>query len=406
MRRIGALVMLAATVAGGCKEEDREPQGPAPPAQVERAVAGAAARARVKLAEGARKVGDALRDGKALTPEAHEALILALASCEVKGDHVDPKCPAKQALHDASNRSQTIAGFAGQGAALGRKLIGHASPAVRLEAAGLMWSFFGTDASSRAAMVEAAGREQHTGVLRSMLDTVANDGGKDPKVAELLLASARHADPRVRLKAVYAISSSWNRTMRGQIEALIALARDPDLEVRAAACEYGGRLGNEAFLPTLERGTASAKVDPEYYGDCMAGLIAMWANYPFFETGSEKAYRLTLRRLTARPRTEHAPPWGIYGDLSYLADPSHDKAAKWRAAHRWFKPAELRKALGSIIVDPAAGWMARTGALEAAVALGATRAELGAWRKRYRDGAPSSDGHVVRALDKVLASAR
>jgi len=413
MRILDATLVLCAAAslaATGCKKKEPADQagaGTATAAKVNEAVGAKVDEVAGSAAKVADKVGNALKEGDALTPEAYEKLVLALASCEVKDDYIDSDCAAKKALEEAGNRTQTISDFAGQSAALGRKLIGHESPAVRLYAAGLMASVFGTDDSSQNALVEAAKKEQHTGVLRSILDTVANDGGKNPAVAELLLASAKHPDAQVRLKAVYSIASSWNKTMKGQIETLADLAaHDSDGEVRAAACKYGGKLGNDAFMPTLEKGTADPKADPDYYGACMEGLMSMWVSYPFFENQSEQAYKLMLRRLAATPRSENAPPWGIYGDIEYLADGSHDSAKKWLDTHPWFKPADLRKALGGVISDPAANWMGRTGALKAAVAMGATKAELTKWRKAYGDSPDSSQSQVTDALDEAIAAAK
>jgi hypothetical protein len=342
-----------------------------------------------------------LKEGEQLTPELYEQLILAHASCAIVEENIDPKCPAVAALQDAMNRSQALADLAGTGAALGRKLISHESPAVRIKAAGLMASFFGTETASQDAVVEAARKETDAGALRAMIRTVWNDGNKNPKVAELLLWAADHESPAVRKVAAIGLSSSWNRGMKGGAEKLAAIMEgDADPAVRQAACEYAGGLGDDTLIKTYEKLTRDTS-DGALYGACFEGVLHMWASYPHFDTHSKKAYELTLKLLKKEPRTEHAPPWSAMGDFGYVAKAGEE----WAKQAKFFKAADLRKALAAVIADPKANWMARSGAVEAIVALGASKGDLEKLKKGYAKP-EGDDSHVVRALDEAIAAAK
>ena len=342
-----------------------------------------------------------LKDGETLTPELYEQLIVAHASCAIVEENIDPECPAVAALQDAMNRSQALADLGGMSADLGRKLITHESPAVRIKAAGLMASFFGTDSASQDAVVEAAKKETDAGALRAMIRTVWNDGNKNPRVAELLLWAADHASPAVRKVAAIGLSSSWNRDMKGGAEKLAAMMEgDADPKVRQAACEYAGGLGDDKLIRSYEKLTRDT-ADGDLHGACFKGLVHMWASYPHFDTHSKKGYELTLKLLKKEPRTEHAPPWSAMGDFGHVAKAGED----WAKEAKFFKAADLRKALAEVIADPKANWMARSGAVEAIVALGAGKADLEKLKKGYAKP-EGDDSHVVRALDEAIAKAQ
>src|SRR5690606_23189355 len=136
-------------------------------------------------------------------------------------------------------------------AELGRAMIDHRSPAIRVKAAELMTVPDGALArESQDAIADAAVRETHVGVLRALIRTIADHGAANAKVARVLLAAADHAHPAVRLQAVYALSSASNRGLAGGSTKLAALAeRDSDPKVRHSACEYAGKLGGDDLLP-------------------------------------------------------------------------------------------------------------------------------------------------------------
>ncbi len=323
-----------------------------------------------------------------------EQLLLGIERCPLEGHQVVPTCPGMEAF---------AAGTKGKAATLdaplGAKLLGHASPAIRVMAAELM----ADTVEGRAAIAEAAGAEREAGVLQAYIRAVADDGARVPKVGAMLLAVAEHADRTIRLAAVDAIALPANRWLAGGPEKLVVMAQaDRDPKVRQAACEKGGKLGNEVFLPLYEKATASA-ADPDMYAACMEGLVAMFHNHPGFDTSSEAAYRLFLKRLETRPRSEHTPPWSVMSAFCYFShDADLDKLAAWKKSATYFNADEVRRVMAGVISDRSASWMARSAAIESMVGLGASKAELEALKKSF-DAADRRDKPVVDKLASVLS---
>jgi len=323
-----------------------------------------------------------------------EQLVLGLESCPLEGYQVVPTCPGMVAFTAGTKDKCTTLD-----APLGGKLLRHASPAIRVKAAELMAGTI----EGRTAIADAAAIERDLGVLQAYIRAVAHDGARVPRVGAMLLAATDHADPAIRLAAVDALSLAANRWLTGGPEKLVAVARgDRDAKVRQAACEKGGKLGNEAFLPLYEQATAST-ADPDMYAACMEGLVAMFHNHPLFDTSSEAAYRLFLKRLEARPRSEHAPPWSVMSTFCYFSHEADlDRLAEWKKQASYFKPDEVKRAMASVITDRSASWMARSAAIESMVGLGASKTELAALKKGV-DAGDRRDRPVVEKLASVLA---
>jgi hypothetical protein len=238
-------------------------------------------------------------------------------------------------------------------------------------------------------------------VLRAFLRVIADHGMKNRKVGAILVGATRHADKDVRLQGIYALSSPANRGVPDATTRLAALATDdPEPKVRQAACEYSGRLGSDDLLPMYEKLTASS-VDHEMYAACMEGLVAMFHNHPSFDTANEGAYKLFLRRLDAKPRTEHSPPWNVMSTFCYFSHESDlDKLAAWKKQATWFKPADVKRAMSDVVSDKTASWMARAAAVESMVGLGASKSELEALKRGYSP----ADRNDKPVLDKIASA--
>lgn len=342
----------------------------------------------------------------ALTLEQYEKLVVGLAECKLKGYEIDSSCPAMKAMQDAMKETTTpVKDMLGMSSKLGEKLITHSAPAVRVKAAQLMGSITGTSGTSQDVVVAAAAKEKDPQVLQAFIRTVWNDGGKNPKVAAFLIASADHAETDVRLQAVYALSSSWNKDMKGGPEKLAKVAMaDKEAKVRAAACEYGGKLGNKVMIAVMEKMTAKTD-DKEMYTACMKGLVAMFFQYPFYETSSQEAYKLFLKRINTAPRTVESAPWTIMGEFSRYGDLKNEKLIAWKKKTPWFKDADMRKALAAVIADKKTNWMARTGAIESLIGLGATKGELEALRKGY-DEKNFDDKNVLKKIEEAITKGK
>ncbi len=342
----------------------------------------------------------------ALTLEQYEKLIVALADCKLNGYEIDGKCAGLKNLQDAQRDTTTpIKDLLGMNAKLGEKLLSHSAPAVRVKAAQIMSGMTGTAASSQDAIVLAAAKEKDSQVLQAFIRTVWNDGAKNPKVAAFLIGMADHPEKEVRLQAVYALSSSWNKDMKGGPEKLAKVVQDDkELKVRAAACEYGGKLGNKVMLKVLEKYTNKPE-DKELYAACMKGIVAMFFQYPFYETLNQDAYKLFLKRLNASPRSADSPPWTVTGEFSKFNDEKNEKLAVWKKKAVWFKADEMKKALSAIVNDKRTNWMARTAAIESLVALGATKPELEALTKGY-DEKISEDKNVLKKITEAITKGK
>lgn len=325
-----------------------------------------------------------------------ERRVLDLASCSLEGYQIDASCPAMEALAKelaAPGGSKTLS------VALGARLLASESAAVRLETAKLM----GTDTASRNAIVETARRESNVHVRQAFVRMLANDGAKHAAVGALLLESTSHADRDVRLQAVYALTSPANRALPGGAAKLAhVIEHDPNERVRQAACLAAGRLGDDALVATYDRMTAST-ADPAMYATCMEGLVAMFHNHPSFDTASEAAYRLFVRRLAAEPRTEVSPPWGVMSSFCYYSHEADlDKLAAWKQRAPWFDAVELKRLITSIVVDKNASWMARAAGVESLIGLGASKAELQALKPAYTTKV-EADRMVLAKIDSALA---
>lgn len=366
---------------------------PAAKAAGEEAVAPAKTLAEQALTEGA-------LDG-AITPEDYEKLLLGLADCEVKPNGIARDCVGWQAFDGArKDRRTLLRNMAGELSAIGRRHLGHASPAVRMQAARLASSLFGGDTASRDALVKAARTEKDPHVLRAMLRSVRSSIGRSDAVRDLLVEMVDHPDEQVRITVLGALSASWARDTAGTLEKVIAAVEsDPSPRVRAYACRQLGDRADPRALPLLEKMTAGPKGDGKLYSACFRGLIGMWAAPVPHKDPSEKAWRLTLERLKATPRTDKVPPWAAIPNLEWAG---RDELAKNAP---WFDKKALLDALEALALDRDAHWLARTGAIKAMGKLAARTARLQRIEQSYADAAktPGADKHVHEAAAAVLA---
>lgn len=393
-------VGLALALIAGCAQSDKAEGGGGPKASGSSQLDPAAK----QLEAAGKKLTD---DRPALSAEQYEQLLLSLAKCSLKYNAIDYGCPEKRAWDEGRTRSNALEDWAGMSAALGKKHIKHESAAVRIQAASLLGSILGTDKSSQTVLLEAARAEKEPAVLSAILDTLANEGKRNPDVGKLLLEMADHPLAAVRTKAVLCLCSGWNRGMDGAVDKLIEkIDKDAAPEVRAVACTFSGSHGDDRLVAVYDRLTKDPTKDPKLYAGCLEGLVHSWANYPLYETTNEKAYRLTLQRLGQTPRSAQVPPWTLMGEFKHLAKSDHKSLQEWKGKASWFKPADLLKPLEGIITDPKARSVARTNALESVVALGADKAALQRMRKTYDGSREFDDQSVIEALDKAIAAAK
>lgn len=349
-------------------------------------------------------------DGPAGGDGDFEKLVLALSSCTAKEDantyygYIDSACPALKALNEWKAVKENYKKM-GDTNALGVKLISNEAAAVRLYAAQMMESLTGTKDDALKALLAQVKAEKDPAVLKAILHASANNGARNADIGKMMLELAAHENANVRATAAVSISSPWNKEMKGAPEKLAEMMeKDKEMSVRKAACGYAGQLDAPLLVPVYDRMT-DPKVEEELAAECMKGLLEMWASYPLWERHNEDAYKLTLKRLEQTPRSEKLPPWTIMGTLGNVGEGKGESFDKWKAASKWFDAATLRKALGAIALDGKANWMARTGAVKAAIALGASKADLDGWKAKL-DAKNTNDKYVIDAIEKEGAKAK
>lgn len=333
----------------------------------------------------ARKAVEAARPSAtapaARAPSGLEAMVRDLESCPLEGYQISSTCEAMETL----SAELRHLGAPQLSVPLGKKLLADRAPAVRLQAAAML----GHD--GRDAIVDAARRETDPRVREAMIRTLASES-RDLRVATFLLESTQHPIAEVRAQALAALTRPESRTVPGAVERVRTMAeRDPDPQLRQAACASAGKLGDPSLVAFYERATATAD-DPELYAACMEGVVAL------LDTPNEGAYRLFLARIAATPRTEQSPPWQVMSAFCYGAEDAR------RAP--WFDPAAVKAALAGVITDRDASWKARAAAVESMVGLGATKAELAPLEASYTAKASpkaSADQRVLASLDSALA---
>lgn len=351
-----------------------------------------------------------------------EAKIRALAPCNVdpaaktQSSVIDNACPTFAAADDWKRvpenfRRKELA------LAVGAKLLDDAAPAVRAFAAlvvgeagvsrmtdtrtGVTKFSSPMTADQTRALVARTRVETDPGVVVALVFAIGTHGGRSPEVRDALLALAAHDRPEVRALAARQIASTMNQGMTGGADKLAdMLERDPDRGVRMAVCEDGGALGAEVLRPLYER-LSKPGDDPAFAAACLHGLTKMWASFPLFDTHDERAYQITLERLATAPRSEDYPAWDYLMTLKWLSSDDSPTVKDWRKEAPWFDPAALRKALVPVILDPAASELVRERAVDVAVAQGATRADLEAWKKAL--GKSRRDARIASTIDEELA---
>lgn len=394
---IGGVAVALSVASSGCSD------GPAPPSEDSprsaEAIEGAMAEANA-LGKGARTIAEEAATGTLAVSE-YEKLLVALADCEVGASGIARGCDAWRAFAASRrDRRNLLRNEGAELAAVGRKHLRHESPAVRLQAARLASSVFGGDQASRDALIEAARVEKDPHVLRAMLRSVRSSIGRSDAARELLVQMAGHPDEQVRMTVLGALSAGWATGTAGTLEkVLAAVESDPSPRVRAYACRQLGDRADERALPLLERLTADVGGDEKLYEACFRGLIGMWAAPVPQKAPSERAYRLTMERLRAKPRSEARPPWGAIANLEWAGKASLAKSAPW------FDKGALVEVLADLAGDRDAHWLARAGAVKVMARVGAPRSALEALEAGYADVAevPGVDKHVYDVVAEQLA---
>ena len=358
----------------------------------------------INLGKDAKDIGDALQaKGPGLTEAQFEALLLGLKDCKVEDNGIDRKCEAYTAYREGrKNRGTLVKNWGGMLSGMGQKHIKNDSPAVRIQAANLMGSIFGSSKESQAAIIAAAKAETHPPVLKAMLRSISSSIAKNDEVRQLMLEKANHPDEKVRMEVVGSLTSTWAQGTEGTLEkAMEMVEKDASPEVRQYACRRLGERADERALPLLKKLTEKSD-DEKLYSACVRGVIAMWSSPVPHKAPSEAAFKHTIALFKKTPRSKSHPPWTSISAVEWAAKKRFQDAAPW------YKNDELVGVLMDVVKDRDANWLARTGGVDALKRLGATPAQFDDLAKAYADaaGKPSTDKHVLDKIEKAGGAAK
>lgn len=343
-----------------------------------------------------------------LTMERLEELANAVGSCELTSDDIDPRCPALVELQLAVRADpRKLAELREPIAALSKKLLQSESPAHRIQALRFLQPTLNT-AATLETLRRTFKKEKEREVRLALLNLMAPGVSRDEGIRRFVESALGDEDMLVRGHAIRVLTVPNNKKLKGLAERIIEVANnDKEKRVRAVACEYAGRLGDEAIIPSMTK-LVAADADPELQQSCLRGLISMWADAPSFDNASDKAYALTLELLQRKPRNRINPSWVAIRDLAAigvvtrkrLKDP---KREGWRNRVRhWYNPMRLRQILEDIVTDEAASDRAVSEALKTLVALGAGRDQIALLQMRLKDSPRMRpDGEVPKAFEEL-----
>lgn len=348
---------------------------------------------------------------KPLTAELYEQFLLALKDCEIKQADIDSKCEAYQNFNKARNRSNGLREIVTVSGKLGTQYIRHESAPVRLQAASMLSSVFGSSAETQKTVLDAAADEKEPAVLRAMIRVVGSRHKSNPDITALLLKSADHESPIVRKEAMNWFTTSFGEGVPKTFEKVLEkLDKDPDMSVRRYLCSrlYGS--SDERALPAFEKYLTSKNTPKELFAGCWEGTIAAWTGAVKPKKPSKKAYELTLKVLNTKPRTQDLPPWTGISTLSFAKTEfeANDKFGQewYQSVKGWYKKNDLMTALEAVALDSDANWMARTGAVDTLKKLGATKATFERMHKKVAEQKDSQSRHVEQRLKKAIAGER
>ena len=207
-----------------------------------------------------------------LTETEYEALILAYSKCEI--DQVtlklkeNPVSAAKSEIRKThKNPADEIVN------AIQVRLLTHESPQVRGYIIEGVRTLLGVTKENRQAVLDMLKNEKELYVINKGINVLSNEM-KDPDVAAIIFAHAKHEHPIIRRSVAGAIGNSWSAGVSGTTEAIIELMNDKDQEVRGTACGNSGKLGDETVIAELVKilnNPAEAKI----HGKCIDGLCTL-----------------------------------------------------------------------------------------------------------------------------------
>lgn len=281
------------------------------------------------------------------------------------------------------------------------ELLSSDSPQLRTRAtAEIGTAFFSTPNEYSKKLLEALKKEKEPIVLRQGVATVSNIINQDSDAAKFVLDQANNENPAVRAQAAMALLNKRNIKVDGVKEAALKLINDPDENVRGEALRNAGDLYDESFIDEFEK----VLNDPKLYflhGDAMKGLYKLWYDRPRHEHTSQKAYEVSVKYLTKKPRTKNVPYWTSIGELQYRGYSDRDYQA-WKEKATYYSDSAWIEIMSDIAADSNADWMARKPAVEVMTEKG-TKEDLEQLKAKV-EALPATDSGKERVLETIEKS--
>ena len=247
------------------------------------------------------------------------------------------------------------------------------SPQVRGYAFSNIATFFGVSDSHKASAKEILKTEKEPYVIKCAVKALGNEGGKDAEIGKFLLDAAKNENAVVRRQAAVAIGSTWNKTLDGAVDAEIELMKDSDNEVRKAAYEYAGLLGDDRVVAPISE-MLKNEADADLHSSGVKGLVWLWYDYPSHENTSEAAYRATMDYFKTTPGSDKVPAWAAVTSFINKSEENYDA---WKAKATYFNTDELYEVMLGLVKNENLGRMTRGYACKP-VAVHCTRAQFDA----------------------------
>lgn len=247
------------------------------------------------------------------------------------------------------------------------------APQVRGYAFSNIATFFGASDSHKASAKEILKTEKEPYVIKCAVKALGNEGGKDAEIGKFLLDAAKNENAVVRRQAAVALGSTWNKTLNGAVDAEIELMKDSDNDVRKAAYEYAGLLGDDRVVAPISE-MLKNEADADLHSSGVKGLVWLWYDYPSHENTSEAAYRATIDYFKTTPGSDKVPAWAAVTSFTNKSEKNYDA---WKAKATYFNTDELYEVMLGLVKNENLGRMTRGYACKP-VAVHCTRAQFDA----------------------------
>ena len=229
------------------------------------------------------------------------------------------------------------------------------SPQVRGYAFSNMASLLGASSSHIAAAKEILKTEKEPYVIKCAVKVLGNEGGKDAEIGKFLLSEAKNENAAVRRQTAVALGSTWNKTLDGAVDAEIELMKDSDNEVRKAAYEYAGLLGDDRVVAPISE-MLKNEADADLHSSGVRGLVWLWYDYPSHENTSEAAYRATIDYFKTTPGSDKVPAWAAVTSFTNKSEKNYDA---WKEKATYFNTDELYEVMLGLVKNENLGRMTR-----------------------------------------------